>query len=178
MGRLKQIGIDVEVNGVIERSRRSFSESENDILRRLLLDRPTEIATKSIRTRASSEAQGPSRRRGLWSVEFQGDRHSAPNLKGAYEKLLLLLSEAFPRFLEDFSQEQARSRRFVARNPAHLYLASPELADEFAKPLRDGWFFDTNLSAEQVAKRVRAAARVCGLLYGRDMKILNGLQQI
>lgn len=179
MGRLKQIGIDVEVNGVIEKNRRSFSESENDILRRLLLDgRESRTPVRPVTTRTPTEASGPSRKRGLWSVEFRGQRHAAPNLKGAYERLLLILSDAFPSFLQDFSQEQARSRRFVARNPVHLYLASPELADEFAKPLRDGWYFDTNLSTDQVANRARVAARVCGLLYGRDVKILNGLQQI
>ena len=37
MSRMKQISIDVEVNRVIEANRNAFSESENDILRRLLL---------------------------------------------------------------------------------------------------------------------------------------------
>jgi hypothetical protein len=176
---LKQIGIDVDVNGVIERSRRTFSETENDILRRLLLRQPTLPRTQSQPpTRAPKETGASTRVHGQWMVEFRGQRHSAPNLKGAYRALLLTLSDAFPDFLQRFAQEKSRSRRFVSRVPAELYLSTPELADDYAEPLRDGWYFDTNLSAQQVAKRARVAARVAGLLYGRDVRILNKFEEI
>jgi len=111
-------------------------------------------------------------------VEFRGQRHPAPNLKGAYRTLLLTLSEAFPDFLQQFSKEKSRARRFVSRVPAELYLSTPELADDHAELLRDGWYFDTNLSAQQVAARARIAARLTGLLYGRDVRILNNFQEI
>ena len=126
MQRLKQIGIDVEINGVIEKNRRAFSESENDILRRLLLGIP-EIRTS--RAPAMLEAdQAPARQRGLWTVELNGARRPAPNLKGAYKALLLELQKLDSTFLQRFSSERSRSRRFVSRQPGQLFLTSPAIA--------------------------------------------------
>ncbi|HWH22520.1 MAG TPA: hypothetical protein VNT25_04405 [Allosphingosinicella sp.] len=177
MERMKQIGIDIEVNATIERHRRTFSESENDILRRLLLD-DNKTAPARAPDLSCMRGQPGERSTGRWTVDLEGQRVPAANLKGAYRTLLLLLAERYPQFLEKFSQERARSRRFVARSPQQLYLASPGLAKDHAKPLTDGWFFDTNLSTDQVARRVRIAARLCGLQYGKDLRLLNNLEQI
>jgi hypothetical protein len=178
MSGLKQIGIDVDVNRVIEGHRRAFSESPNDILRRLLVrnlaDRPT---TTPPRASTAPESETV-RRRGRWTVDRGSTRIAAGNLKEAYRSALLLLNEEFPDFLERFAEEQARSRRYVAKSPTELYLASPRLARHHAKPLVDGWFFDTNLSTDQVARRVRIAARICGIRYGADFRLLNNLEQI
>lgn len=177
MPNLKQIEIDVDVNRAIEQARRSFSETENDILRRLLVgdvvDRPSPSRR---RVRALTEAQ--TRSRGLWSVEVKGERTPASNMKAAYRALLLKLDEVSPGFLEQFASERARSRRFVARKPTDLYDSSPHLADEHAQPLKDGWYFDTNLSTEQVATRARVASRIAGLLYGRDVRLLDNFREI
>ncbi len=176
MPRLKQIGIDVEVNRAIEQARLSFAETENDILRRLLLKPRSVGAAKS----ASLHAQppGPPRARGLWTVEFLGQRESAANLKDAYRLLLQRLAERFPHFLQDFSRQKARSRRFVALDPLDLYGNAPHLAAKHAQPIADGWFFDTNLSSIQVSQRAKVAARLCGLLYGKDIRILDNLREI
>ena len=74
---------------------------------------------------------------------------------------------------ERFSHERARSRKFVAHNPAELYDSAPHLAQDHARLLKGDWYFDTNLSMEQVSKRVRVAARIAGLAYGRDAKLLE-----
>ena len=178
MPRLKQIGIDVDVNGVIEKSRRAFSETENDILRRLLLGNAETRIPRLKPNRHVEPDQSPVRQRGLWTVELTGERHSAPNLKGAYKTLLLELQKLDPTFLQRFSSEKSRARRYVSRQPAQLYLASPELAKDHAKSLHDGWFFDTNLSTQQVSQRIRVAARLCGLTYGKDVRILNNFEEI
>jgi hypothetical protein len=172
---MKQIGIDVDVNRAIENARQSFSESENDILRRLLLGQSRRPATPSRPARAAEEQV---RARGLWSVEIKGQRYSAANMKEAYRSLLLKLDELSPNFIQRFSAERARSRRFVARDPAQLYDSSPHLAKEHARELKDGWYFDTNLSTEQVAARAKVAARIAGLSYGRDVKLLENLRMI
>ncbi len=178
MPRFKKVGIDVDVNGIIESHRRSFSESENDILRRLLL--PMENG----KTPGRADPAGPDleeravRARGRWTV-LRGDRRiPAANLKEAYRAALLLLHEEFPEFLKRFGEEEARARRFVARSAVDLYLKSPALARHHAKPLVDGWFFDTNLSTDQVSRRVRIAARICGLRYGTEFALFNNLEQI
>jgi hypothetical protein len=180
VARLKQIGIDVDVNGVIESHRRAFSETDNDILRRILL--PTS-GQKKLTAPAPARIQrdvdsSPSRARGLWAVEFLGERKAAANLKDAYRTFLLHLNGRCPDFLEKFSRESARSRRFVARNPADLYFRSPHLAAAHARKLFDGWYYDTNLSTEQVGSRIRIAARLCNLHYGSDVRILDNLKEI
>jgi hypothetical protein len=175
MADFKQIGIDLDVNRAIESNRRSFAETENDILRRLLLRDAEATPLPSIGPDIESQV---TRARGRWTVVRGANRRAAQNLKEAYRTALLVLHEEFPDFLEKFADEQARSRRFIAKSPADLYLRSPALARSHAKPLADGWFFDTNLSTDQVSRRVRIAARLCGLRYGKDLMLLNNMEQI
>ena len=172
----RPIGIDVDVHRAIERQRLSLAERENDILRRILLP-PRGTAAASPRPAAGAGRASP-RSRGLWSVEIGGRRIAAANLKHAYRRLLCELAAACPHFLEAFAEEKERTRRFVARTPAALYGRSPHLARRHAEPLTGGWYFDTNLSAAQIAKRARAAARLCGLHYGPDVRILDNLREI
>lgn len=177
MPRLKQIGIDVDVNRAIENARQSFSESENDVLRRVLLGERQRPAPQPKSPRPAMVDE-PVRLRGLWSVEVKGERSSAANMKDAYRILLLKLEDLMPGFLERFSQERSRSRKFVALNPVDLYDSAPHLAEDHARSLKDDWYFDTNLSTEQVAKRARVAAKVAGLAYGRDVKLMENLRVI
>lgn len=174
----KTIEIDVDVHRAIERARLGLGESENDILRRLLLPararpRPCPPAHQG----QAGVAAGPTRSRGLWSVEIGGRRIPAANLKQAYRVLLRELQAAHPHFLEAFADEKTHGRRFVARTPAALYGRSPHLA-RHAERLGDDWYFDANVSAVQVARRARIAARLCGRFYGPDVRILDNLREI
>jgi hypothetical protein len=176
MSGLRRIAIDLDVHRAIERGRQAVDESENEILRRVLLTPPTPRAAP--RTRATGQARsGVPRSRGLWSVEIAGRRVAAANLKDAYRVLLRALAAAHPHFLDSFAREEERARRFVARAPADLYRRSPHLAGH-AQPLADGWYFDSNLALTQVAKRARIAARLCGLHYGADVRILDNMREI
>jgi negative regulator of replication initiation len=176
---MKTIEIDLDVNAAIERDRRSFQETPNDILRRRLLAEPENGRSVSRNAVDLESIEEPGERiTGRWTVELSGKRVSTSNLKSAYRTLLLLLQDRDPSFLQAYSEERARARRFVARAPRDLYLNSPGLAKDHAKPLTAGWFFDTNLSTDQVARRARIAARLSGLRYGKDVRILNNLQEI
>jgi len=176
----RAIEIDVDVHRAIERGRLALGESENEILRRLLLS-SRRGGAKPLGQVSPGPARGTlrtTRSRGLWLVEIAGQRIAAGNLKQAYRILLRELARAHPHFLEAFAEEKGRARRFVARTPAALYGRSPHLARRHAEPLADGWYFDSNLSADQVAKRARVAARLCGLHYGSDVRILDNLREI
>lgn len=175
MGRFKQIGIDVDVNRAIEQARESFGETENDILRRLLITDQRRIARKPNAVQQAFEAM---RSRGLWCVEVKGERFPAANMKEAYKTLLLKLADRSEDFLDDFAGERSRSRRFVAKSPSDLYDTSPHLASDHAQLLTEDWYFDTNLSTEQVATRARIAARVAGLRYGDEIKLMENLRTI
>jgi len=179
LAKLRQVGIDVEVYRMVEQHRRSFAESSNDILRRILPLVPLSGAAPVQVGRDGEPAPQPgTRSRGQWTVEIEGRRTPVANLKAAYRLLLLALSKRHPDFLPRFAEEKGRSRRFVARTPGGLYAASPHLAKKHAEPLVDGWYFDTNLSADQAAQRSRIAARLCGLRYGADVRILENLREI
>lgn len=170
----RRIEIDLDVHRAIERRRSSVTESENDILRRVLAGgsrRGRQVAA------AVGATPGARRARGSWSVELGGRRLPAANLKDAYRQLLCALAAAHPHFLEAFALEKERRRRFVAERPADLYGLSRHLA-RHAQRLADGWYYDTNLSEAQVAKRARIAARLCGLFYGQDVRILDNLREI
>nr|WP_294168854.1 hypothetical protein [uncultured Sphingomonas sp.] len=178
MDRLKQIGIDLEVHRAIERARRSFNESENDILRRLLVEREAQPRSPRETQNSSSVVELRSRVRGNWTVEIRGERLAAANLKDAYRTLLLQLHGADPSFLPAFAEEKGRLRRYVAKSPDELFVGSPHLAADHARQLVEGWWYDTNLSTEQVSKRARIAARVSGLRYGEEVRILENLREI
>lgn len=175
----RQIAIDLDLHRVIERQRRSFGESDNDILRRLLLPAPgfapgrRALAPRSV----SRGAARLPRSRGLWSVEIGGRRIPAANLKQAYCVMLRELAAAHPQFLAAFADEKGRTRRPVARTPAALYGRSGHLA-RHAEPLVEGWYFDSNLSAARAGRLARIAARLCGLYYGPDVRILDNLREI
>jgi len=180
-GEFRRIAVDLDVHRAIERARRALGESDNDILRRLLLGgggarrSPPPCSPGG----AGSAGRGPARRRGLWSVEIAGRRLPAANLKHAWCLLLGELDAAYPHFLEELAAEKERTRRAVARTPAALYgPRAAHLARRHALPLAGGWYVDTNLSAAQVAKRARIAARLCGLHYGSDVRILDNLREI
>ncbi len=178
---LKRIEIDLLVHQAIEQRRLSFDETQNDILRRVLfsLEQPQERpALGGSASADASEESAAMRSRGLWTVEVLGECAAAPNMIEAYRTLLLALHAKFPDFLEKFSKQKSRSRRFVARSAPDLYDRSPHLADSFAEKLVDGWFFDSNLSTSQVAMRARMAASVLGLRYGRDVRLLDNLKQL
>jgi len=178
-GEFRRIAVDLDVHRAIERARLALGESDNDILRRLLLSPGGARRSPTSPGEAGSGLRGPARRRGLWSVEIAGRRLPAANLKHAWCLLLGELDAAYPHFLEELAAEKERTRRAVARTPAALYgPRAAHLARRHAFPLAGGWYVDTNLSAAQVAKRARIAARLCGLHYGSDVRILDNLREI
>lgn len=175
MPRMKQIFIDVEVNRIIEASRNSFAESENEILRRMLLD-PAISNTQKAPTQ--KVVPRDSRRRGEWAAILEGNEVGAANMKSAYCTLLRMLAERDPQFLPSFSTLKSRTRRFVAQDPKLLYRTSPHLSKDHAMELTAGWFVDTNLSEPQVAHRVRAASELAHLKYGSQVKITKSERTI
>lgn len=175
----RPIEVDLDVHRAIEGARISLGESDNDILRRLLLGGAQAGRRRPSRNAGSGSGGGAARSRGLWSVELAGRRLPAANLKHAWCLLLRELDTAYPHFLEELAGEKERSRRAVARAPKDLYgPRAAHLAGRHAQPLVGGWYVDTNLSTAQIAKRARVAARLCGLHYGSDVRILDNQREI
>ena len=146
-GQRRTIEIEIDVHRAIERARsRARRERERHPAPRCSGPGGPAPSRRLRRRLAPPGRRGPSRARGLWSVEIGGRRIPAANAKQAYRLLLRELAAAHPHFLEAFAEEPgARAGSSPARRPA-LYGKSAHLA-RHAEPLVDGWYFDSNLSA-------------------------------
>jgi hypothetical protein len=186
---MRQIEISLDVHRAIENARRSFEETESDILWRLLDPSARSGTTLSgidpavCETPTSrNETAIPIGRRttGQWLVRAEQERYVARNLREAYLTALSRIAEHDPGVLEKLAREGDGRRRIVARKPADLYPRSPHLAD----PRRNNWhqlgdwFVDLNLSRDQAAKRIRRACALAGLRYGADLTIMDNLSAL
>jgi hypothetical protein len=93
---MKQIEIDLDVSREIEVARLSFSETENDILRRLLRIGWSEGSSVS-----RPEEQIGQRSTGTFSFTYKRERFREASLKTAYKRLLLLIHADNSDFLSD-----------------------------------------------------------------------------
>lgn len=183
MEKFRQIGIDVDINRVIEASRLSFAETENDILRRLLLQAeqtclPGTPAMPLVSVTELDPPQFGSRNTGFWQAGLKGNVLAATSLKDAYCKFVLLAHRQDKLFFRRFAKLQARTRKYVAEDPRALYLKSPHLAKDHAVELTPGWFIDCNLSESQIGQRARAASRELGIQYGKEAWIREAARTI
>ena len=168
----KKIVIDLEVHAKIESRRTSFDQSPNDILREVLDLRDTldsrESATQP--TIAINPQRGPAsrfpRQTGGHAFVLSGKRVNAPSLKEAYVACLLELAALNKDFLDHLAKERTRSRRIIAKDPEHLYLRNPDLAEHFAVHLTGPWWVDVNLSRSQVEHRLKYACAILDLSFG------------
>ena len=158
------IEIDIDVYRAIEARRVTFRQSRNAILRGVfgLTDGPKEPSDLP-------PAIAGTRRTGDFAFQLLGKRVEARSLKDAYLRCLQALAEREPTFLQNLATLSTRARRLVARQPEHLYLKRPELAEKHAAPLPGGWWVDTNLSRQQCENRLKSACEVARIEFGRDL---------
>lgn len=180
---MKQIAVDVDVNRAIEAERRTFAESPNDILRRILLGQAAAVKpnTAPAPMVAVSELDMPrfgARMMGHWQAKLADAVVSASSLKEAYCRFIVLANQHDREFLERFALLKGKTRRYIARRPEDLYLKSPHLAKDYAVALVPGWYIDSNLSESQISQRVGEAARELGLVYGKDAWVRDATRTI
>lgn len=166
MGGMTQIEVTLATYKAIEAARLSFSESHDEIVRRVMASR--RIPRTSDGRRQSLPA---TRRRGNISVQLFGRCVDVANLKGGYIAILNSLARHKPSLFELLSHQGTRRRRWIARDAAGLYLESPHLAEDHALAIGGDWFIDTNLSRKQIEQRLAVAAKLSGYRYGEDVSI-------
>ena len=162
----KKIEIDLEVSAEIESRRKSFDQSENDILREVLGIHVS--ATRPPATTATSprDSAGSPRQTGSHAFVLRGKRTEAPSLKEAYVACLLELAKLGGDFLDRLAAAHTKSRRIIAKDPEDLYQRNPALAEKFAVRLIEPWWVDVNLSRSQVELRLKHACAILGLSFG------------
>ena len=158
MTQMNAIAIDIDVHRAIEARRTDFGQSHNEILREVF------------NLTNSQSSTDPSRRRtGTYAYELLGERVEEGSLQAAYMSCLVNIAKRESGFLERLSAVSTKSRRIVARDPEKLYLKRPELAEKYARSLRDGWWVDINLSRQQCEQRLKIVCDVAGLQWERDL---------
>lgn len=163
------IKIDMDVYKAIEASRVRFDEQQNDILRRVLLDGAAATLEPPEPQETGAVSDRAERATGEYAFLLKGEHFSSSSLKSAYRNCLLRLAYQDPAFLPNLSKEETPARRIVATDAKYLYKKTPHLADEFAEILTKGWWYDTNLSQQQVESRLKTACKVAGLSFGDDL---------
>lgn len=157
------ISIDLEVYRAIESRRTSFTQTTNDILRDFLLSSVSEN-----RANLPSE-RTPNAQTRLYRAWIGNDDFTTTYARDAYSWLLKRLNDKDRNFLDRLSEIETPGRRIVSKNPERLYKNTPHLAEDFAKPLIDDWWFDTNLSVQQIKSRLSTASKLAGYSYGDNL---------
>lgn len=127
-------------------------------------------ATDSVTYHDNSRA---SRRSGEYWFEIHGKRNESSSLRNLLADALKALEKSRKGTWDNLSLLKGRSRRIVARNPAHLF-DKPHLVKEYAAPLADGWYFGTNNSARETNVWLYRAAECAGLEPGKTFKTSLG----
>lgn len=107
------------------------------------------------------------RRTGSYWVRVSGRQLDCGSLKRLLFDGLRAIEKTRPGTLEKLSRIKLRSRRIVAREPKQLF-DNPQLAQKFAAPLADGWWFGTNNSAAETNAWLERAFACAGLAMGPD----------
>lgn len=114
------------------------------------------------------------RQRTRFEVEysFLGSRYQAPSMIALLIDVLRKLADQDSSFLQRFSQQSGRERRYVASNLADLYPGRPDLA-RFAREVLPGWWLGTNFSAKDIESILEKAGKSAGLSFGVDL-VMSG----
>lgn len=102
-------------------------------------------------------------------VEVKGRRVDCGSLREVLSEGLRALESIRPGMLDKLTLVQPRSKRIVARDRNALFKKA-HLADDFAEPLMEGWWFGTNNSSPETKAWLERACSYAGLEWGKDFR--------
>ncbi len=172
MNGLHEVAVSLATYKAIEAQRLSFAETHDAIIRRALAVRTATPARAIGRLLAS--VRGAPRRRGRTSVTLFGREQAVMNLRDGYLTILAALVRHKVSLFELLAAEGSARRRWMARSAEGLFVTAPHLASRHAHEITPNWFVDTNLSRDQIVKRLTVAARLAGYRFGEDVAISEG----
>ena len=184
---MRTIKIDFDIHQLVELERRSFEETPNDALRRLLRLSGTNLTPEGSENGSTHQEDGPgslsaSKKEASASTgrpPRQGElrlRDRVFNHSSGKEAMAIVLGElarADSGFLERCFRHpgnRGTKRRHIARTLEELYPDRPDLRDQHAR-LPGGWFVGTNISNAQKRQVVILAATCAGLNVRTDLVV-------
>jgi hypothetical protein len=153
----------------IEAQRLSFGETHDAIIRRALAERAGRRSERAV----PGGARGAQRQRGRVRVVLFGEARAAMNLRDGYLLVLTALTRHKASLLALLANEGSARRRWVARSAEALFVTAPHLARTHAHEIAPEWFVDTNVSRAQIMARLTVAARLAGLRFGEDVRLIE-----
>ncbi|HEX3653977.1 MAG TPA: hypothetical protein VHU18_14250 [Rhizomicrobium sp.] len=156
-----KIEVDLEVHKAIEAERQSFTESANDILRRIFRLRK-EGSTNG--HQVPEPKQRSARRGGNYKLRIVSKETAHRSLKEVLRGALTGVESQQHGFLEKLAGHRTtRGRRIVARKADELYPGNPQLVENCAERLDSRWWFDTNVSLNQAKRYLRTISDISGI---------------
>ncbi len=105
----------------------------------------------------------PSRKRVVDNFVFsiKGQKYQAGSAREVVTKVFQLLAKEDGGFLERFAaRKHGKKRRYLAQNRNELYPGRPDLSEEHAMEIADGWWMGTNYSRRDLQKMINLAREV------------------
>jgi hypothetical protein len=104
-------------------------------------------------------------------VIFRGRDFEAPSYISAVSEIINELATADATFLPRLGEIRLRTKRYVAKEREDLFSGRPDLAQEYARPIAEGWWLGTDFNRAELEKMVRIACSLSGLEFGVDLVI-------
>jgi hypothetical protein len=157
--------------------RKRPSESFDDILRRVLPHR-REAGEGHSRPDGRMTNTGAYGHNGHGRIHYTllGVECAAPDATAAMIDILATLSRGRPDFFERLAPKvRGRTRNHLARSRTDVYPERPDLA-RYAQEVVPGWYIGSNIANREKESFLRAACKVAGLTFGRDLVIDLGVK--
>ena len=92
---------------------------------------------------------------------FKGQKYQAGSAREVVTKVFQLFANEDGGFLDRFAaRKHGKKRRYLARNRNELYPGRPDLSEEHAIEIADGWWMGTNYSRRDLQKMINLAREV------------------
>jgi hypothetical protein len=127
--------------------------------------------SRSTTTAPEVPPRGRRRKSGVLNYRLFGQTVEGASYRAMLTDVLKQLAKTDREFLQRFSDEGGRTRKFVSKNAADLYRGRPDLAEEFKESIGDGWWVGTNYSAREIVAIVQRACQVAGIAWGIDLLV-------
>lgn len=119
----------------------------------------------------------PSSGRGRYIVRVLGESFTADTLAETLSNTFNALADLDSDILERLEQTGGRVRRNVARSRDAIHPGRPDLNKRFTQEIRPGWWIGTNYSHRDTCRIIEDACRISGLVYGRDVELVDKRRQ-
>ncbi|MER8976098.1 MULTISPECIES: hypothetical protein [unclassified Mesorhizobium] len=148
--------IDLHLHKAIEAHRLNMSETQLDIVKRVFGIGSNGNVSQMVQMELESGRVRHGRRGGEYEFVVNGERMVRHSLKEVLKAVILAMEKTKKGAIERISTYRTpRGRRVVAKKNVEIYPGNPELVEKSAERLNGDWWFDTNISRNQLKRYIQ-----------------------